>query len=360
MTTSPLTPGGRIGIVGGGQLGRMLAQAASALGFCVHIFSPDEHPPAADVATHHVRADYSDQNALRDFARNLDRITYEFENIPVETVRFLETLKPVAPSAAALEVAQDRLIEKTFIKNLGIAVAPFIQVDTRADLEAGLKTLGGIGILKTRRFGYDGKGQWRINSDDNFDAVLTALNGQAAILEGLIDFSAEVSVIIARAEDGTTLCYDVAENTHENHILRLSRVPANLSDDMRATAAQIAHKIATALDYVGILAIELFVTQQGLLVNEIAPRVHNSGHWTMDACVTSQFTQHMRALAGWPLGSVERHSDVAMTNILGEEINDWRSFASDPACCLHLYGKAEARAGRKMGHVNRLMPRSDG
>ncbi len=359
MTASPLAPGGRIGIIGGGQLGRMLAQAASALGFSVHIFSPDERPPAAEVASHHVKADYSDQDALRDFAQHVDRITYEFENIPVDTVRFLETLVPVAPSAAALEVAQDRLVEKTFIQNLDIAVAPFYKIDNIVELEASLKALGGVGILKTRRFGYDGKGQWRIEGEENLSAIIEALGTQSAILEGLINFSAEVSVIIARAEDGTTLCYDVAENTHENHILRLSRVPANLSLDMRETASQIAHKIASALNYVGILAIELFVTPHGLLVNEIAPRVHNSGHWTMDACVTSQFTQHIRAVAGWPLGAVERHSDVAMTNILGSEINDWHDLATDPACCLHLYGKSEVRAGRKMGHVNRLTPRAD-
>jgi len=359
VIASPLAPGGRIGIIGGGQLGRMLAQAASALGFSVHIFSPDEQPPAADVASHHIRADYVDQDALRDFAQNVDRITYEFENIPVETVRFLEPLKPVAPSASALEVAQDRLVEKSFIQNLDISVAPFHKVDNLMELEVGLAALGGVGILKTRRFGYDGKGQWRITRDENLPAIIEALGNQPAILEGLINFSAEVSVIIARAEDGTTLCYDVAENTHENHILSLSRVPANLSPDLREAAAKMAHKIASALDYVGILAIELFVTPQGLLVNEIAPRVHNSGHWTMDACVTSQFTQHIRALAGWPLGAVDRHSDVVMTNILGTEINKWHEFAADPASCLHLYGKSEARAGRKMGHVNRLTPRAD-
>lgn len=360
MTTQPVPPGGRIGIVGGGQLGRMLAQAASALGFYAHIYSPEPNPPAADVAAKHFCAAYADQDALRVFAESVDCITYEFENIPVETVRFLEAIKPVAPSAAALAVAQDRLVEKTFIQNLNIDVAPFFKVDTQAELEAALEKLGGTGVLKTRRFGYDGKGQWRLNATSNLSQIAQELGDQPAILEGLVDFSAEVSVIIARGVDGATICYDVAENTHENHILRLSRVPANLSAELGDMAAHIAHEIATALEYVGVLAIELFVTKQGLLVNEIAPRVHNSGHWTMDASVTSQFSQHIRAITGWPLGSVRRHSDVEMINILGAEINDWKPFADDPDCCLHLYGKAEARPGRKMGHVNRLKRRHDG
>ena len=353
MTREALAPGAVIGILGGGQLGRMIAQAAAELGFFVHIYCPEQDCPAAQVSAYFTCADYTDQQALQKFAADVDAITYEFENVPQETVRFLSAQKPVAPSADALGVAQDRWIEKSFIQGQGIEVAPFYDITCLNDLEHALEALGGEGILKTRRFGYDGKGQWRISSGSDLTRVYAELKNQPSILEGLVKFEREVSVIIARDHLGNTECYDPTENIHENHILRFSRVPGNIALNLQQEARHIANRLATALDYVGILAIELFVSGDKLIVNEMAPRVHNSGHWTMDAAATSQFSQHMRAVAGWPLGQTTRHSNVEMENLLGNEIEKWFSFAQESNCHIHLYGKNEAKPGRKMGHINR-------
>lgn len=358
MSRAPLAPGASIGILGGGQLGRMLAQAAISLDLRVHIYCPENDAPASHIADRVTTAPYEDEEALGAFADSVERVTYEFENIPENTAHFLATRTTVYPPPRALAVAQDRWLEKSFIQDLGVAVAPFFQIDQVEDIADALTQLGGSGIIKTRRFGYDGKGQWRVNAEDDLAPIADALSGRPAIIEGLIPFTQEISILVARAEDGAVMCFDPAENIHENHILRTSLVPGSIAPNIAKEAQSIAHKIAAALDYVGVLAIELFVTPDNILVNEIAPRVHNSGHWTMDACETSQFTQHLRAIAGWPLGSAYRHSDVEMTNILGDEIDTWRTYAADPHCHLHLYGKGQARPGRKMGHVNRLSPRA--
>jgi 5-(carboxyamino)imidazole ribonucleotide synthase len=356
LPTSSLPPGSTIGILGGGQLGRMLALAAARLGLKCHVFAPEADSPAFQVAAHTVGA-YRDEAALEKFARAVDAVTYEFENVPVEAVIFLETQKPVRPGSKALRIAQDRLQEKRMARDLGARTANFAGVDSRAELDTGIDQIGLPAILKTCRFGYDGKGQAVIRSPSDADAAYAAMKDQPAILESFVPFEREASVVAARGIDGTFAAFDVVENEHRHHILHQSRVPARLALEVCKNAIEIGRKIGAALDYVGVFAVELFVVGEQLYVNEIAPRVHNSGHWTLDACLVSQFEQHMRAVAGWPLGSTQRHSDVVMTNLLGEEANDWRTLAAEPNAALHLYGKAEARPGRKMGHVNRLTPR---
>jgi 5-(carboxyamino)imidazole ribonucleotide synthase len=295
--------------------------------------------------------------ALEAFAKTVDAVTYEFENVPGETGAFLEPRAVLAPSAKVLQMAQDRLSEKTFIAESGIAVAPFAAVDSEASLHLALKRIGRPSILKTRRFGYDGKGQIKIDNLVKPEAAWAGLGKVPAILEGYISFEKEISVIAARGWDGRVAVYDVPENEHRDHILYRSVVPAAIASEAAAQARDFAIKIAGAIDYVGVLGVEMFMTDGGILVNEIAPRVHNSGHWTMDACYVSQFEQHMRAVAGWPLGDPMRHSDVIMTNLLGGEVDAWRAIAAEPRTVPHIYGKAEARVGRKMGHVNRLTPR---
>lgn len=354
----PLSPNGIIGIVGGGQLGRMLALAAAELGLKTHIYCPEDNCPAAQVATAFTQAPYDDMSALTAFAAEVDVVTYEFENIPAATVAQLARSKNVFPSADALEVAQDRLVEKSFMRAQGFDVAAFFDITDLDSLKAALAQTDGAGILKTRRFGYDGKGQWRLDGDSDLAGVLQELNGQPAILEALVPFEREVSILVARAQDGTTAPYDVIENVHSNHILHSSTLPAALPATQRDAARDMAEKLATALDYVGVLAIECFIVGDALLINEIAPRVHNSGHLTQDACHCGQFEQHMRAVAGWPLGDATAHSDAVMTNLLGDEIEQWRDFAAQKATYVHLYGKAEARAGRKMGHVTKLKPKA--
>ncbi len=353
----PLAPGSTIGILGGGQLGRMLALAASQLGLKCHIFAPEEDSPAFQVSAAHTAADYQDFAALENFAESVDVVTYEFENVPGDTAAFLEKLSMLAPSSAALKTAQDRVDEKIFIAGLGIAVAPFAAVNGEADLEDAITRIGRPSILKTRRFGYDGKGQSKIEEKTSAAAAWAEIGKAPAILEGFISFNKEISVIAARGWDGAIAVYDVPENQHENHILRTSTVPANISQATAEEARDMARTIIGALDYVGVMGIEMFVSGTKLIVNEIAPRVHNSGHWTQDACVVSQFEQHIRAICGWPLGSTARHSNVVMHNILGQESANWAEFAGRFDVGVHIYGKTEARRGRKMGHINVLTPR---
>ncbi len=362
MTTAdePVAPGGVIGILGGGQLGRMLATAAAELGLSCHIYCPDDDSPASAVSSATTVAAYDDEAALAAFAEAVDAVTFEFENVPAATVRLLADRVSVFPHAASLEVAQDRLAEREFLQSVGIGVAAFATVDSPPEVYSALARTGRPAILKTRRLGYDGKGQVVIGTGDDPTGAWRAIGGAPAILESRVRFEREISVVLGRARTGATRAYDIAENRHVNGILTESQVPAAVTPETAAEAVAIAERIADALDYVGVLAVEMFVVKaEGapkLLVNEIAPRVHNSGHWTMDAALTSQFEQHIRAIAGWPLGDSWRHSDVVMTNLLGDDVKRWREIAAEPGARLHLYGKKEARPGRKMGHVNRLSP----
>lgn len=351
--TDMLAPGSTIGILGGGQLGRMLSVAAARLGLRCHIFEPAANPPAAHVAEHVTTASYDDGAALERFARAVDVITYEFENIPVAALDILEAHAPIRPGRNALRVSQDRLVEKAFLNDLGLTTAPFAAVDDEIDLAEAIAEIGLPAILKTRRLGYDGKGQARITAPDQAARALAQMAGAPAILEGFIDFSHEVSVIAARGLSGQVACFDPGENVHKDGILHTTTVPARLSASQRTDAVLLAGKILNYLDYIGVMGVELFVTTKGLVVNEIAPRVHNSGHWTQDGCTIDQFEQHIRAIAGWPLGDGARHADIEMLNLIGDDIERLPELAADPAASLHLYGKAEARAGRKMGHVNR-------
>jgi len=355
---APLPPGSTIGILGGGQLGRMLALAAARLGFKTHIYSDDPEAPAFHVAAARTTASYQDDTALHAFALACDAITYEFENVPSTSVALLGRVKPANPNARALEAAQDRLAEKTFVAGLGLKTAAFARADNMAELRDALETIGTPAILKTRRMGYDGKGQAKISDMGGAACAADTLKGAPAILEGFVDFAFEASVIAARGADGSFARYDPPENLHTNHILKRSTVPGRLSGAQAEEAGGIARQIAEALDYIGVFCVELFVANDGaLLVNEIAPRVHNSGHWTLEACMVSQFEQHVRAIAGWPLGDPTRHSDAVMENLIGDEARDWLKLAREGGA-LHLYGKPEIRPGRKMGHITRLLPKS--
>ncbi|MCA0871590.1 5-(carboxyamino)imidazole ribonucleotide synthase [Seohaeicola saemankumensis] len=353
--TEPLAPGSVIGILGGGQLGRMLSVAAARLGLRCHVFEPGANPPAAQVSERVTTAAYDDHPALLAFAEQVDVITYEFENIPTGALDLLEAHRPIRPGREALRISQDRLTEKTFLQGLGLKTAPFADITDAASLTAALKEIGAPAILKTRRFGYDGKGQARIRAVADADAALADMAGAPAILEGFVDFSHEVSVIAARGLNGEIACFDPGENVHKDGILRTTTVPARLSASQRSDAILLAANILNALDYVGVLGVELFVTPQGLVVNEIAPRVHNSGHWTQNGCAVDQFEQHIRAVAGWPLGDGKRHSDVVMENLIGSDMDRVPDLARAPDTALHLYGKAETKPGRKMGHVNRIV-----
>ncbi len=352
--TKPLPVGATIGILGGGQLGRMLSVAASRLGLKTHIFEPGANPPAGDVAHQVTTARYEDEAALAAFGQAVDVITYEFENIPTSALDLLEKLAPIHPGRQALATSQDRLIEKQFLQDLGLQTAPFADISNEDDLEAALTTIGTPSILKTRRFGYDGKGQARIMSPGDAPRALADMAGAPSILEGFVDFTREVSVIGSRGPRGDVACYDPGENIHKDGILDTTTVPATLSPGQRTDAVLIAARILNALDYVGVMGVELFVTPQGLIVNEIAPRVHNSGHWTQNGCAICQFEQHIRAVAGWPLGDGSRHSDVVMENLIGDDMARVPELATSGAA-IHLYGKAEIKAGRKMGHVNRII-----
>lgn len=355
--TDALPSGSTIGILGGGQLGRMLSVAASRLGFRCHVYEPGAAPPAGHVADRVTTASYDDAEALRAFALSVDVITYEFENIPTAALDLLESLRPIRPGRRALAVSQDRVSEKTFLNEIGLATAPWAQVDSAADLEAALAKIGTPSILKTTRLGYDGKGQARIKTAADAPAALGAMQGAPAVLEGFVDFSAEISVIAARGLDGSVSAYDPGENVHKEGILSTTTIPANIPARLTSDAVLIAARILNALDYVGVMGVELFVTPQGLLVNEIAPRVHNSGHWTQQGCAIDQFEQHIRAVAGWPLGDGKRYADVVMENLIGDDVDRIPAIAREGNAAIHLYGKAEARPGRKMGHVNRIVAR---
>ena len=344
-----------VGILGGGQLGRMLSVAASRLGLKTHIFEPSANPPAAHVAEALTTASYDDVAALQAFAKSVDVITYEFENIPTSALDVLEALRPIHPGRQALATSQDRLTEKNFLQSLGLQTAPFATVDNAADLDAAIASIGTPAILKTRTMGYDGKGQARIMSANDAPQAIADMAGAPALLEGFVNFSHEVSIIGARSADGAVACFDPGENVHVNGILRTTTVPAKLTPSQRTDAVLIAARILNELNYVGVMGVELFVTPQGLIVNEIAPRVHNSGHWTQNGCTIDQFEQHMRAVAGWPLGDGTRHSDVVMENLIGDDMDRVSDLAKTTAA-LHLYGKADVKEGRKMGHVNHVKP----
>jgi 5-(carboxyamino)imidazole ribonucleotide synthase len=351
-------PGGTIGILGGGQLGRMLALAAAKVGVKSHIYSNAADAPAFDVATKCTFAEFDDQTSLAAFAGSVNAITFEFENVPSDTIAMLARGKPTHPGARALAVTQDRLAEKKFLSRIGVATTEYAAFNPEESGELGKIVVPAV--LKTRRFGYDGKGQWTIRNRADLETALVRLKGAPAILERLVDFSFECSVIAARGRDGTFAAYDPPENTHGEHILRRSSVPAPLTRAQSEEAKAVTARIAEALAYVGVLAVEFFVTREGaLLVNEIAPRVHNSGHWTLEACLVSQFEQHVRAIAGWPLGDPARHSNAVMENLIGAEAEDWQTLARQSGA-LHLYGKKEIRAARKMGHVTRISPLNDG
>jgi 5-(carboxyamino)imidazole ribonucleotide synthase len=354
--TAPVPPGGTIGILGGGQLGRMLVLAAARLGLKVHVFCDNPQSPAFQVCEAHTLGKFGDLPAVAKFAASCDAVTLEFENVPAATADYIAQSRPMNPGATALRVAQDRFEEKSFVRSLGLKTPHFFAVDTAADARDAFAQLGGNGVLKTRRMGYDGKGQAKIASAGDVIGALASFHDAPSILEAFVDFAFEASVVAARGMDGDFAAYDPPENAHENHILRCSTVPGRLTAAQAAEAKAIAKTIADALGYVGVLAVELFVLKDGsLLVNEIAPRVHNSGHWTIEACAVSQFEQHIRAVAGWPLGDPARHADAVMENIIGEEASDWRAFARKSGS-LHLYGKAEIRPGRKMGHFTTLSP----
>jgi 5-(carboxyamino)imidazole ribonucleotide synthase len=356
--TEGLHTGAVIGILGGGQLGRMLSVAAARLGFRSHVFDPGRDPPAADVAHRLTTAPFADADALAAFAASVDVVTYEFENVPAAALDRIEALRPIRPGRRALAVSQDRIDEKDFLTALGLRTAPYWAVAGAADLDAAMARIGLPAILKTRRMGYDGKGQVRIMTPADAPAALDAMQGAPAVLEGFVPFTHEVSVIAARGHKGEVAAYDPGENLHQGGILRRTTVPARLTPGFRSDAVLIAGRILNALDYVGVLGVELFVTPEGLLVNEIAPRVHNSGHWTQNGCVVDQFEQHIRAVAGWPLGDGSRFADVTMENLIGDDIARVPALARERNAALHLYGKTELRPDRKMGHVNRVSQRA--
>ncbi len=347
----PLPPGSKIGILGGGQLGRMTAMAAARLGYRVHVFTPEPHGPCAQVSAAETVAAYDDYEALACFAAAVDVVTLEFENVPLATAEFLAARKPFFPSATALAVTQVRTAEKAEVNKLGFGTAPWRAVSDVLELEAALTEIGRPAVLKTNRFGYDGKGQAKIAPGDDASAVWAALGSDDAILEGYVDFVREISVVLARDRDGQVAAYPAVENRHANHILSETIAPAAIQPALAAEAEKIAAAIAHDMNYIGVLAVEMFETRDGhLLVNELAPRPHNSGHWTIEGAATSQFEQLVRIVCGLPLGPVDWRPS-RMLNLIGDEALDWGRYLADPKARLHLYGKLEVRAGRKMGHV---------
>ena len=358
MPVLPLPPGSTLGILGGGQLGRMLALAAARLGFDVAILEHEPYSPAARVAAHAVVGDYDNPRALESLSRLASVVTYEFENVPAAAVLKLQGLGvEVAPGPEALAVAQDRVAEKQFLNASGAPTVAFTAADTAAEATAAVRAMGGPVLMKTRREGYDGKGQRWVAHAEDAAATFFALGGVPVILEARADFTRELSIIAARGRDGATAIYPLAENHHEGGILRRSLAPATVTPELANDAERIAVRVLSGLSYVGVIGIELFELRDGrLLVNEIAPRVHNTGHWTQDGCQVDQFEQHIRAVAGWPLGSTRAIAQVEMLNLLGEEADAWAKYAAEPQTRLHLYGKRGAKPGRKMGHINRVKP----
>jgi 5-(carboxyamino)imidazole ribonucleotide synthase len=353
-----VAPGATIGIVGGGQLGRMTALAAARLGYRCHVFAGEADAPAAQVAAAVTVAPFADEAALTRFAAAVDVATYEFENIPAAPLHRVAATVPVRPRPEILEITQDRLAEKNFLRGIGAGTTEFRAIDGAAALAAALPAFAPRAVLKTVRLGYDGKGQVMVSPASDPAAAWRQLGGDLAILEAFVDFACEISVVVARGADGAMAAYPPVENRHVNHILDTTIAPAALAPELAGAADRLARGIAERLGLVGVLAVEMFVTRDGrLLVNELAPRPHNSGHWTIDACMTSQFEQLVRAICGLPLGSTERHSDAVMKNLIGDEVAGWREAAADPHARLHLYGKKAVRPGRKMGHVTRLLPR---
>ena len=357
MPVPVLAPGATIGILGGGQLGRMTALAAARLGYRCHVFAAEPDSPAAQVCGAATVADFSDLAALGRFAGAVDVVTFEFENIPAEAVRWVAASTPVMPRAEILEIAQDRLREKDFLHSIDIATAAYREVSDVTALVRAMRDFGYPAVLKSVRMGYDGKGQMTLGPETRPEEAWRHMGGDIGILEGFVDFACEISVIVARGGNGAWATYPPVENQHSAHILDTTIAPARIGAETAMRAEAIARHIAEKLDLVGLLAVEMFVTQSGnILVNELAPRPHNSGHWTIDACVTSQFEQLVRALCGLPLGSVAHHSDAVMKNLIGSEVEKWRDALADPLAKLHLYGKGEIQPGRKMGHVTRLIP----
>jgi 5-(carboxyamino)imidazole ribonucleotide synthase len=353
-----LPPNSAIGIVGGGQLGRMSAMAAARLGYRCHILTPEPDSPASQVSARTYLGDYEDPELLREFALSVGVITFEFENVSAQGLDLLASIRPVRPSPAVLRISQDRTLEKTFLNQAGIATAPWTAIGSLADLRAAALQTGLPGVLKTTRGGYDGKGQTTLRDMADLDAAWAELAPKPLILESFVDFTCEISVIVARGQDGKAVAFDPVENRHRDHILDMTIAPAQIAPAIAASAVATALNVAEALDLVGLLAVEMFVTRDGkVLVNEIAPRPHNSGHWTIDACPASQFEMHIRAVAGLPLPAAIRHSDAVMKNLIGpEEVAQWPDILATPGLVPHLYGKAEARPGRKMGHYTRLFP----
>ncbi len=353
-----IAPGATVGILGGGQLGRMLAIAGAPLGYRCHVFSPEPGGPAAQVSAAETVASYDDRAALDAFGAAVDVVTTEFENVPALALERLAERVPVRPAAGSLRIAQNRIAEKDFVRGLGLETTPYAAVEVGADNAAADARIGRPAVLKTQTLGYDGKGQVVLAAgNDLLMAWRDTLGSRPAILEAFAPVEREVSVIVARAPDGRIACFDPVENRHVNGILDVTLAPASLPPALAEVAREGAERIAQALDHVGVLCVELFVTEDGrLLVNEIAPRVHNSGHWTIEGCETSQFAQHIRAVCGLPLGSTARRANACMKNLIGADVERWRALAADPAAHLHLYGKAETRAGRKMGHVTWLGP----
>jgi len=356
--SAPIAPGSVIGIVGGGQLGRMTAVAAAELGYRVHVFTPETGSPAEQVCEKAFVAPYNDETTIEAFGKSVDVITFEFENIPAETVKKLERHAPVRPGWKCLEICQDRMKEKTFAAELGIETAPWREVRSAAQLAQAIQEIGAPAILKTNTLGYDGKGQVRIRPDTDPAGAWAELGADEGVLEGFIDFTMEISVITARRPSGVMASFDVVENRHKDGILDVTIAPAKISEALADNARAVAQKLTAAMDMIGLLAVEMFVTKDGhILVNEMAPRPHNSGHWTQDGCTTSQFEQFVRAVTGLPLGSTQRHSDAVMKNLIGHDADPWLDILANPDNKLHLYGKREARPGRKMGHINRLFPK---
>ena len=347
-----------LGILGTGQLGRMSALAAAELGIRVHVYGPDTDSPAEQVAVKSFVGSYTDKKKLREFAKSVDVVSYEFENVPVETARYIQKIKPVYPDDKLLEIAQDRIKEKSYLNQIGIPTAKWAPVYSAEDLDKAAKDMGGKNyILKTTRFGYDGKGQTVHRSTDSAKRSFNKLGSDELILEEMIQFKCEISVIIARDIKGKSAIYGPIENVHKNHILHTSTVPAKIDAKVAAKAKRVARKLADAVGLVGVLGLEMFVTKDGrILANEIAPRTHNSGHWTIDACSVSQFEQHVRTVCGLPVGDPAPHSDAVMTNLIGNDVNKINKFYETKGACIHIYGKSEARPGRKMGHVTVIKP----